>query len=101
MRSTLDRGTLELLDEKRRLGLIENKTDEDRKRLAELDEKLGRLDFSRSARDPLYLEFIKAITKAQAENPDISEAVPQKANWRLRQEIAQEIASKLAARVPE
>lgn len=101
MRSTLDRGTLELLDEKRRLGLIENKTDEDRKRLADLDEKLGRLDFSRAARDPLYLEFIKAITKAQAENPDISEAVPQKANWRLRQELAQEIASKLAAKVAE
>ena len=49
------------LDEKRILGLKENKTDEDRKRLATLNEALGRLDFSKSARDPLYLEFVKAI----------------------------------------
>lgn len=101
MRSTLDRDTLALLDEKRKLGLKEDKTDEDRKKLAELDVQLGKLDFSKAARDPLYLEFIKAITKAQEENPDISEAVPDKADWRLRKEIAQEIARKLAAKGQE
>ena len=101
MRSTLDRETLALLDEKRKLGLKEDKTDEDRKKLTELDVQLGRLDFSKAARDPLYLEFIKAITKAQEDNPDISEAVPDKADWRLRKEIAHEIASKLAGKVQE
>ena len=39
----------------------ENKTDEELQRLTELDETLGRLDFSKAARDPRYLEFIKAI----------------------------------------
>ena len=101
MRSTLDRETLALLDEKRKLGIKTEKTDEDRKKLAELDVQLGKLDFSKAARDPLYLEFIKAITKAQEENPDISEAVPDKVDWRLRKDIAQEIAGKLTAKVQE
>ena len=101
MRSTLDRETLALLDEKRRLALKQDKTNLDRKKLAELDVQLGKLDFSKAARDPLYLEFINAITKVQEENPDISEPVPNKADWRLRKEIAQEIASKLAAKVQE
>lgn len=96
MRSTLDRETLALLDEKRSLALKEDKTDFDRERLAELDVKLGRLDFSKAARDPLYIEFINAMTKAQTEHPEIGKAVPEKADWRLRKEISQKIAAKLA-----
>jgi hypothetical protein len=57
---------------------------------------LGRLDFSKAARDPLYLEFIRAMTQAQKEKPDISEAVPKKSDWRVRKEIAEGIAKKLA-----
>jgi predicted ATPase len=95
LRSTLDRETLAKLDEKRELALKEEKTDVDRKRLAELDEELGRLDFSKSARDPLYLEFIRAMTAAQEEHPNIAEAAPDKADWRLRKEIARDIVTKL------
>ncbi len=65
LRSTLDRDTLALLDEKRELGLKADKSDEDRKRLAELNVQLGRLDFSHAARDPLYIEYIRAMTLAQ------------------------------------
>lgn len=95
LRSTLDKETLAELDEKRELALKENKTDEDRKRLAELDEKLGRLDFSKAARDPLYLEFIKAMTKAQAEHPELAEAAPSKADWQTRKDIANDIVAQL------
>ena len=69
LRSTLDKSTMEKLDEKRELALKEDKTDQDRRRLDELDNELGKLDFSHAARDPLYLEFIRAMTEAQIENP--------------------------------
>jgi ABC-type multidrug transport system ATPase subunit len=96
LRSELDRRTLRLLDRKRALALKDDKTDLDRAQLARLDRVLGRLDFSKAARDPLYLEFIRAMTQAQNERPEISEAVPRKEDWRARKEIAEDIAKKLA-----
>jgi predicted ATPase len=95
LRSGLDRRTLRLLDKKRSLALKEDKTDLDRAQLARLDRVLGRLDFSKAARDPLYLEFIRAMTQAQEENPEISDAVPRKEDWRVRKEIAEDIAKRL------
>jgi predicted ATPase len=95
LRSELDRATLELIDEKRRLGLKEDKTDADRQRLSKLDQDLGRLDFSKAARDPLYLEFIRAMTQAQTETPNISEAVPTTEDWRKRKRIATDMAKRL------
>ncbi|MGB6293883.1 MAG: AAA family ATPase [Vibrio anguillarum] len=96
LRSTLDRDTLALLDEKRELGLKEDKSDEDRKRLAELNAKLGRLDFSHAARDPLYIEYIRAMTLAQKFNPKIADAAPDHSSWELRKSIAEKIALKLS-----
>jgi predicted ATPase len=101
LRSTLDRETLAKLDEKRELALKGHKSDVDRKRLASLDEELGRLDFSKAARDPLYLEFIRAITEAQRKHPVIGRPAPETADWRLRKKIAREIAEKLAERGEE
>lgn len=96
MRSTLDRETLAKLDEKRTLALKDKKTDIDRQRLTELDDELGRLDFSKAARDPLYLEFIHAITKAQDDHPELKKPAPEKADWRRRKEIAKDIVTRLA-----
>jgi energy-coupling factor transporter ATP-binding protein EcfA2 len=98
LRTTLDKDTLGLLDEKRELALKEAKSDADRARLAELDEELGRLDFSHAARDPLYLEFIRAMTQAQAKHPEIGQAAPGEGDWRLRKQIAGEVARRLASR---
>jgi predicted ATPase len=98
LRSTLDQATLAKLDEKRVLAVKGKKTDADRKRLAELDEELGRLDFSKAARDPLYIEFIRAMTKAQEEHPEIAKPAPSDDAWRLRKKIAKEVAEKLATR---
>lgn len=95
LRSTLDRGTLELLDEKRLLANKEMKSPEDSKRLIMLDKVLGKLDFSKAARDPLYLEYIRAMTEAQAQNPEIADASPSDGAWEIRKTIALDIAKKL------
>ncbi|MHC4123236.1 MAG: AAA family ATPase [Planctomycetota bacterium] len=95
LRSTLDKETLEKIDKKRRLALKQNKTDKDRKELASLNEELGKLDFSKAARDPLYLEYIRAISAAQKDNASLGQAVPPKDIWRKRKEIAKDIAQRL------
>lgn len=101
LRSTLDRDTLKLLDEKRELGFKEDKTDADRQRLHNLNMILGKLDFSHAARDPLYLEYIRAMTEAQKEFPEISNATPNHESWELRKRIAESISKRLAAKRSE
>ena len=95
LRAALDPETLTKLDSKRELALKEPKTDEDRIELAKLNEELGQLDFSKSARDPLYLEYIRAITEAQEEEPSLKESAPDTDKWRLRKQIARDLAKKL------
>ena len=101
LRTTLDKETLGLLDEKRELALKEDRSDADRARLAELDEKLGRLDFSHAARDPLYLEFIRAMTHAQEEEPRLAPAAPTEKDWRLRKRVATEVARRIRQKARE
>ncbi|SEA10460.1 AAA family ATPase [Alkalimonas amylolytica] len=96
LRSTLDRDTLKLLDEKRELGLKEDKTDEDRQRLDQLNTILGKLDFSHAARDPLYLEYIRAMTEAQKQFPAIANATPDHVSWQVRKRISFDIARRLS-----
>ncbi|MBL4781253.1 MAG: AAA family ATPase [Porticoccaceae bacterium] len=98
LRSTLDKETLAKLDEKRELALNDKKTDADRARLAALDHELGRLDFSHAARDPLYLEYIRAMTEQQNKNPDISSAAPSAVDWEKRKRLAERIAQRLSER---
>ncbi len=98
LRSGIDPVTLAALDRKRELGLKENKSDEELSELTRLDHELGKLDFSRAARDPLYLEFIRAITEAQKEKPELAVPAPDTADWRLRKEVAKKIATRLLQR---
>lgn len=95
LRSALDKETLELVDEKRELAFKEEITETDQLRIVELDKKLGKLDFSKALRDPLYLEFVRAMTKAQQEEPAITNATPTMEEWRLRQEVARDIVRAL------
>ncbi len=95
LRSTLDRDTLVLLDEKRYLANKEIKSSDEEKRLLELDTMLGRLDFSKSARDPLYLEYIRAMSAAQEVYPEIADASPSEEEWVKRKSIALDIAKRL------
>ena len=95
LRAALDPETLKKVDEKRELAFKQPKTDEDRRRLAELNTELGRLDFASAARDPLYLEYVRAMTEAQKENPDLAQAAPDAEAWRNRRQIAIDIAKQL------
>jgi predicted ATPase len=95
LRSGIDKETLKRIDRKRDLALQLEKTTAEYAELAQLDDELGRLDFSKAARDPLYLEFIRAITAAQSEHPEIARPAPTAADWQLRQRIAQDIAERL------
>lgn len=95
LRSTLDKDTLRKIDDKRELASKRNKTDDDRKKLAELNDELGKLDFSHTVRDPLYEEFIRAITAATKEHPSLKKPAPRPDIWRKRQEIAKDIAERL------
>jgi len=95
MRSMLDRDTLKKIDSKRELALKPKKTDDDRKELAKLNDELSSLDFSHTVRDPLYLEFIRAITAAQEDDPSLKDPAPPVDIWRKRQEIAKDIAERL------
>jgi predicted ATPase len=101
MRSTLDKDTLRKIDNKRELALKRNKTDDDRKKLAELNDELGKLDFSHSVRDPLYEEFIRAITAVQEDDPSLKDPAPPVDIWRKRQEIAKDITERLLKVVSE
>lgn len=95
LRSTLDKETLKKIDDKRELALKPDKTDDDRRMLAELNDELGKLDFSHTIRDPLYAEFIRAITAATKDDPSLTKPVPRSDVWRKRQEIAKDIAKRL------
>ena len=95
LRSTLDKDTLKKIDTKRELALKPDKTDEDRKQLETLNDELAELDFSHAVRDPLYEEFIRAITTATKENPELKKPAPETEMWRERQKIAKDIAERL------
>jgi hypothetical protein len=95
LRSTLDKDTLEKIDDKRELALKPDKTDDDRKKLADLNDELSKLDFSHTVRDPLYEEFIRAITAATKEYPSLKKPAPPLDMWRKRQKIAKDIAERL------
>jgi predicted ATPase len=95
LRSTLDKETLKKIDAKRELASKANKSDDDLKTLAAMNDELGKLDFSRAVRDPLYEEFIRAMTAAAKDNPALKKSAPRSDMWRKRQEIAKDIAKQL------
>lgn len=101
LRSTLDRETLMKIDDKRELALKRDKTDDDRRKLSELNEELGKLDFTHTVRDPLYEEFIRAITAATKDDPSLKKDAPRSDMWRKRQEIARDIAERLLKMGPK
>jgi predicted ATPase len=95
LRSTLDKDTLRKIDIKREIALKPHKSDDDRKELESLNNELGRLDFSHAVRDPLYEEFVRAITTATIDKPELKDPAPLVERWRERQKIAKDIAERL------
>ncbi len=102
LRSHLDPSTEQALDRKRRLtvkvltrGLEQGEEEE----LKTLQTQLQEVDFSASVRDPLYHQFVKAMTAARAE-PGVESAgqsltpAEQQRVTSLAEEIAQELVNK-------
>jgi predicted ATPase len=99
--STLDRPTQELLDKRRRLSMKDGPLEEAEKRdLAELNDRLRPLAFSKTTRDPLYQLFVEAWT-AQ-EDPEWSKAAQLSEEQRqARVILANKIVSEIRADVAE
>lgn len=75
--SQLDPETESLLARKRALAARDELSPEETSELAELDERLGRVDFSTAVRDPLYSRFVRAMTELrQAETRTEEAAAP-------------------------
>ncbi len=75
LRSSLDRESLELLDEKRQLGAVEQRTPVQNARLRKLNDLIKGWDFTQTVNDPLYSEFVRAMADIEKERPELSAAV--------------------------
>jgi predicted ATPase len=67
LRSALDKETQDLLDRKRELAIKDDLDPMDMSELRELNERVGKLDFTNIVRDPLYRPFVEAMTAVEAE----------------------------------
>lgn len=67
LRSQLDPQTLELLDLKREVASKEELTDDDKTLLEKLNAQLEGVDFTTVIRDPLYREFVDAMSRIEQE----------------------------------
>src|ERR1044071_1258367 len=65
LRSELDLETIRMLDRKRSLAIRPDLTPDEESELGRLNEEVGQLDLTRSARDPYYKLFVEAMTHAE------------------------------------
>ncbi|WP_375460066.1 AAA family ATPase [uncultured Enterovirga sp.] len=75
LRSSVDRASLTLLDEKRRLSGVEGRTAGQEARLRELNAEISKLDFTHTVNDPLYSDFVRAMADIEQEQPELGQAV--------------------------
>jgi predicted ATPase len=75
LRSSLDRASLELLDEKRQLGAMESRTPGQETRLRALNVEIRSLDFTQTVNDPLYADFVRAMADIEREEPQLGDAI--------------------------
>src|SRR5262249_23712498 len=51
-------------------------TDAERTQLAEIESRIGDIDFTRLVRDPLYHQFVQAMSAVEAQSSETSEPSP-------------------------
>lgn len=100
LRSSLDRASLKLLDEKRQLGALEKRTPQQEARLRELNNEIKGWDFTQTVNDPLYSEFVRAMAEIEKDEPELSKAVLSPEALELRRKRAAE-ALRRARQNPE
>ncbi len=75
LRSSLDRASLKLLDEKRRLGAIESRKPVEEARLQMLNAEIRKLDFTQTVNDPLYNDFVRAMSDIERNEPELGDVI--------------------------
>jgi predicted ATPase len=95
LRSTLDSYTLDLLDRKRELAVADELSHDDLKQLDELNDKLAKLGFVSSHRDPLFESFEKVMTESE-EYGQLRKTVLTPEEVRQQQELARKVLKQLA-----
>jgi predicted ATPase len=93
LRSILDKKTLQDLDEKRRLGGLDNRSPNQEAKLAELNQKLRTVDFTNVVRDPLYKEFVEEMSAEST--PAIRKAVLSKKELTDRRKLVRRVLTKI------
>ena len=94
-RSALDKPTLLLLDEKRKLATKAKLTDKEKVRLDELNERIGELDFTNVVRDEYFKLFSRWMTEYEQEHA-LTNLVLTPADYQARTKRAQDFAKRLA-----
>ena len=94
LRSQLDRDTLGDLDRKRELASLEELTSAERAELSALNDRLGNLDFSKTARDPLYQPYVLAMTALETRLA-LRKAILSPDEIDQRQDLADQVVSSL------
>ncbi len=94
LRSIISPLILKRLDEKRRLAIKEDLTNEEKERLRELNLELEDFDFTNVVRDPSYEPFVRALTEME-NREGLQTPVLTKEQKEKRKELAFEILSKL------
>jgi len=92
--SALDLPTIAVLEEKRLLQGLDERSPQQTERLAEVTSQLEKLQFTMSTTDPLYPLFVKEMMKAQ-EHEKLLVPVLTSAQQEQRQKLAEEIVHRL------
>ncbi len=100
LRAALDLETLAMLDEKRALASRDSLDEQEKSKLAELTAALGALDFSKSARDPLYGLFVKAMAERVAES-GLDKPILSREEFDERKRLAKEVLAELKRNEPD
>jgi len=95
LRSQLDLETQRLLDEKRLLASAAERTKAEDARLAELADLVADVDIAATTRDPLYREFVAAMSARESPTPPVGLS---RSDIEERQRIAHDIAATLRDR---
>lgn len=91
LRSTLDRETLDLLDKKRILAAKEETlTEAEREALADINEKLENMRFTKTSPDPLYEPIAEALAVEEQE-AGLQMPVLSKEQQKARKELAKKV----------
>ncbi|HEY4364915.1 MAG TPA: AAA family ATPase [Bryobacteraceae bacterium] len=97
LRSELDAVTLRRLDTRRRLAIKKKLNQNEKGKLARLNEWVDEQDFTTADRDPLYTRFVQAMTAAeQKEGLQKSELTPDE--MKKQKKLAADILAKLRAK---